>query len=101
MFDYARALRPNGIYVTVGGSIARLLQALILGPLISLFSRKKITIVALKPNKDLAYMNKLFESGRITPVIDRPFSLKDVPDAFRIFGNGTHKGKVVITVEHS
>ncbi|HEV8659318.1 MAG TPA: zinc-binding dehydrogenase [Thermoanaerobaculia bacterium] len=30
-FDYARALSPNGIYVTVGGSMARVLQALLLG----------------------------------------------------------------------
>ncbi|HMJ46265.1 MAG TPA: NAD(P)-dependent alcohol dehydrogenase, partial [Ferruginibacter sp.] len=32
MFEYTRALCPNGIYVTVGGSMARLFQALILGP---------------------------------------------------------------------
>jgi NADPH:quinone reductase-like Zn-dependent oxidoreductase len=35
MFDYARALSPDGIYVTVGGSIGRLMQSLVLGPWIS------------------------------------------------------------------
>lgn len=100
MFDYARALRPNGIYVTVGGSIARLLQALILGPWISVISKKKIAIVALKPNKDLAYMNKLFEAGKVKPVIDGPYKLSEVPKAFRRFNEGLHKGKVVITVDH-
>ena len=99
MFDYTRALRPNGIYVTVGGSMVRLLQALLLGPWISMISKKKIAIVALKANKDLAYMNELFEAGKIKPVIDGPFRLADVPAAFRLFGKGVHKGKLVITVE--
>ena len=98
IFDYARALSRNGIYVTVGGSIARLFQALLLGPLISLISKKHIRIVALKPNKDLAYMNGLFEAGKIKPVIDGPYKLDEVPEAFRLFGKGDHKGKVVITM---
>jgi NADPH:quinone reductase-like Zn-dependent oxidoreductase len=100
IFDYPRALRPGGIYVTVGGSLARLFQAFILGPLISALTKKKIAIVALKPNKDLAYLNQLFESGKIKPVIDGPYTLADVPKTFRLFGEGLHKGKVVITVTH-
>jgi NADPH:quinone reductase-like Zn-dependent oxidoreductase len=99
IFNYLRALRTNGTYVTVGGSIMRLLQAFILGPLISMITKKKILIVALKPNKDLAYMNELFEAGKITCVIDGPYRLDEVPNAFRLFGKGLHKGKVVITVE--
>src|SRR5258706_5432578 len=50
MFDYTRALCRNGVYVTVGGSIGRLFQAL-LGSWIPMFSKKHIRIVALKPNK--------------------------------------------------
>ena len=98
IFDYMRALSPNGIYVTTGESIARVFQAFLLGPLISLFSKKSIRIVALKPNKDLAYMNELFEAGKITSVIDGPYKLSEVPEALRYFGEGNHKGKVVITV---
>lgn len=98
IFDYARVLSPNGIYVTVGGSIVRLLQILILSPFISMISRKHICIVALKPNKDLAYMNELFEAGKIKSVIDGPYRLDEVPEAFRFFRNGLHKGKVVFTL---
>lgn len=98
MFDYARALCPNGTYVTVGGSIGRLLQALLLGPLIAMLRKKHIRIVALKPNKDLMYMNELFETGKVKPVIEGPFKLDEFAAAFRIFGKGEHKGKVVITV---
>ena len=101
IFDYTRALCPNGIYVTVGGSMVRLFQALILGPWISMISKKKIRIVGLKQNKDLAYMNELFEAGKVKPVIDGPYKLSEVPEAIRYFGEGNHKGKVVITVEHN
>jgi NADPH:quinone reductase-like Zn-dependent oxidoreductase len=97
--DYARALCPDGTYVTVGGSMVRLFQALILAPWISMISKKKIRIVGLKPNKDLAYMNGLFEAGKVKPVIDGPYRFDEVPEAFRHFGKGAHKGKVVINVD--
>ena len=98
MFDYARALTPNGVYVTVGGSISRLLQALFLGPLISMIYKKHIRIVSLKTNKDLIFMNELFESGKVKPVIDGRYKLDEFYEAFRIFDKAEHKGKVVITM---
>ena len=97
MFDYVRVLNPKGMYVTVGGSMSRLLQALVLGPWISMIYKKRICIVALKPNKDLVYMNKLFEAGTVKPVIDGPYRLDEFLKAFRLFVKGDHKGKVVIT----
>jgi len=100
IFDCTRALSPNGIYVTVGGSMVRIFQALFLGPLISMISKKNIRIVALKQNKDLAYMNELFEAGKVKPVIDGPYKLSEVPEAMRYFGEGKHKGKIVITSEY-
>jgi NADPH:quinone reductase-like Zn-dependent oxidoreductase len=101
MSHYTRALCPNGIYVTVGGSYARLIQALFLGPWIKMISKKSIRIVALKKNKDLDYMNGLFEAGKIKAVIDGPYRLDEVPQTFRLFDEGAHKGKVVITVGRS
>jgi NADPH:quinone reductase-like Zn-dependent oxidoreductase len=97
-FAYARALNPHGTYVTVGGSIPRLLQALALSPLISRLSNKHVRMVGLKQNKDLAYMNELFEAGKLVPVIDRAYELADVPEAFRLFGAGDHKGKIIVTM---
>ena len=101
VFDYMRALSHNGIYVTTGGSMARVFQAFLLGPFISMFSKKSIRIVVLKPNKDLVYMNELFEAGKVVPVIDGSYKLSEVPEAIRHFGQGDHKGKIVITVEHN
>jgi NADPH:quinone reductase-like Zn-dependent oxidoreductase len=101
IFDYTRALNRNGIYVTVGGNLIRLLQALLLRPWISWIGKKKIGIVALKANKDLDYMNELFETGKIKPVIEGPYRLEEIPDAIRLFSKGVHKGKIVISVEHN
>ena len=98
MFDYARSLCRNGVYVTVGGSMSRLLQALLLAPLIRMFRKKYIRIVALKTNKDLSYMNELFETGKAKAVIDGPYRLDQVSEAFRHFGKAEHKGKIVITI---
>jgi NADPH:quinone reductase-like Zn-dependent oxidoreductase len=97
-FAYSRALNPNGTYVTVGGSIPRLLEALVLSPLISRLYNKHVRMVGLKQNKDLGYMNDLFEAGKLVPVIERRYKLADVPEAFRLFGTGDHKGKIIITM---
>jgi NADPH:quinone reductase-like Zn-dependent oxidoreductase len=98
LFQCANALKPNGVYVTVGGAIGRLLQGLLLIPFISLFKKKHIRIVALKPNKDLGYMNKLFEKGKLKFVIEGPFPLSDFAEAFRLFDKAEHKGKIVMTI---
>src|SRR5688500_17863588 len=98
-FHYTRALHPEGIYATVGGSTSRLLQILFFQPWFAVFSKRKIRIVVLKLNKDLAYMSRLFEAGKLKPVIDGPFAFEDFRKAFRHFGAGAHKGKVVIRVD--
>lgn len=97
--DYARALNPDGSYVTVGGSMTRLVPALLVGPWISKVEKKHVRVVVLKPNKDLAYMIEQFEAGKVVPVIDGPYKLSEVPEALRYFGAGKHKGKVVVTME--
>ena len=100
IFKYLRVLKPNGSYVTVGGVTARLFQALFLSPIIRFFTKKKVHIIGLRPNKDLDYMNELFEAGKVKPVIDGPYKLSELPEAIRYFGECNHKGKVVITLEH-
>ena len=99
-FDYARALTPKGIYVTVGGSSALLTQVYLMGPLFSMTSKKKIRMVFLKQNRDLPYMNELLETGKVKPVIDRHYPLSEAAEAMRYYGEGNFKGKVVITMEH-
>lgn len=97
-FDYLRVLSRSGVYVTVGGAMARIFQIFLLMPLISVFSKKRFRVVVLRPNKDLAYIKGLFEAGKVKPVIDGPYELSEVPDALRCFAAGKHKGKIVIAL---
>lgn len=101
IFDYKRALSPNGTYVMIGGSMSRIFQVMFLGPWISMIGSKKLGILMHKPNKnDQNFMKELFEAGKVAPVIDRCYSLIEVAEALRYFGEGQHKGKVVISMEH-
>jgi NADPH:quinone reductase-like Zn-dependent oxidoreductase len=100
--DYKRALSPKGIYVMIGGSMAQMFQAMLLGPLISMTGSKKMGVLMAKPNKkDLVFMNELLEAGKVVPVIDRRYPLSEVAEAIRYLEEGHAKGKVVITVEHN
>jgi NADPH:quinone reductase-like Zn-dependent oxidoreductase len=102
VFAYKRALSHNGSYFAVGGSVSTLFQILLLGPWIRRTSGKKIRILAVQPSlEDLVQVTELCEAGKVVPVIDRRFSLSEVPEALRYLGEGHVKGKVVIIVEHN
>ena len=100
IFDYKRALSPKGIYVATGGSMAQIFQGLLIGPWISMTGSKKLGSLAVKPNKDLAFMKELIEAGKVKPVIDRCYKLSEVAEALRYYGEAHARGKVVITVEY-
>jgi len=93
VFDYQRALCPNGIYVTVGGKTSRILQVVFIG---KLSQKYKMHLVAYKANKNLNYLIELFEADKLKPVIDKCFPLEATADAFRYFGEGRFKGKIVV-----
>jgi NADPH:quinone reductase-like Zn-dependent oxidoreductase len=99
VFAYKRALRPNGSYFLLGGSVATILQILLLGPWIRATTGRKIRILAVQPSlKDMVYITELYEAGKVVPVIDRRYPLSEVPEALRYLGEGRTQGKVVITV---
>jgi NADPH:quinone reductase-like Zn-dependent oxidoreductase len=59
---------------------------------------QKVKFFVAKMNKeDLAVLAELMASGSVKPVIDRRFSLSEVPDALRYLGEGHARGKIVIT----
>ena len=99
VFDYKRALKPQGIYVVTGGSMAQIFQGMLLGSLISMTGTKKMGNLAAKPDQeDLVFIKELLEAGKIKPVIDRRYPLSEVAEALRYYGTGHTRGKVVITV---
>ncbi len=99
MIDNRRALEPEGTYAMVGGSIPRVYQLWFLNFIASLTREdRNLRLVAEGPNKGLADLKELMETGKLVPVIDRTYQLSEVPEALRYFGEGHHKGKIVITV---
>jgi NADPH:quinone reductase-like Zn-dependent oxidoreductase len=100
MIDNRRALRPGGTYAMVGGSVPRVYQLWFLNLIASLYREdRKLSLVAEGPNRGLADLKELIEAEKLVPVIDRAYPLSEVPDALRYFGEGAHKGKIVISME--
>ena len=99
--DCRRVLTPNGIHVLAGQSSREKpsILPLLLAPLVSRFRRQKlVSYIAKHSNADLVALKELIEAGKVTPIIDRTFPLREVPEAVRYLGEGHPRAKVVITV---
>jgi len=97
-YKYYRCLRKKGTYITVGGSMYRLLEIFLMGSLITLFTSKKLSVLSLKPNKGLDQLSKLVEKGQLRPVIDGPYEFDKIPALIQYFGEGKHRGKIVVEI---
>jgi NADPH:quinone reductase-like Zn-dependent oxidoreductase len=96
---YKRALAPRGIYVMAGGSKAQIFQAMLMGPWMSEKGGKKMGgVSARRSQKDLAILKELLEAGKVVPVIDRRYPLRETAEALRYLGEGHARAKVVITI---
>jgi NADPH:quinone reductase-like Zn-dependent oxidoreductase len=101
IFAVRRALRPNGAYVTLGGTSLPILSSMVLGPLISIASNRWSGLLLWwKPFNppDVATLKSLVAAGKVKPVIDRRFPLSEVVEALRWVDEGHARGKVVITM---
>lgn len=99
-----RALTPSGTLVIVGsevrgrllGGFDRNLRAVVLSRVVG--QRLRMLASQLR-QQDLQVLRELIEAGKVTPVIDKTFSLSQVPQAIRYLveshGGG---GKIVITI---
>ena len=95
----------------VGGTGRQWVEAVLLGPLRSRGDKTFARVNAppalsgpaaerkMRTNlEDLAYVTELLENGDVVPVIDRRYSLNQVPEAIRYMEEGHATGKVVITI---
>jgi NADPH:quinone reductase-like Zn-dependent oxidoreductase len=103
VFDYQRALSPEGIFIIIGGSLGTFLQVVLLGTLISRRGSKKIGINKWEMNekKDLDFLTELFEADKVVPIIDRRYPLNEIPEALQYVEGGHALGKVVISVDQN
>ena len=101
-----QALGPKGRLVIVGGEggkgrfLGGFARGTLRAPVLSLFSSQTMKGFVAKENAaDLVVLKDLIEAGKVRPLIDRTFSLVDVPQAMRYLREGSgRKGKIVITV---
>ncbi len=103
--DYKRALNSDGICVIIGFyGMPRLLANVIRGGIASKTGKKKIGMMLARITpEDLNVMKELIEAGKVRPVIDTTFPLKDAADAVRFCEGEKHRpgharGKVVVTI---
>ena len=98
------ALAPEGTLAIVGGEgggqwIGGFDRQILRAPVRSIFSGQKLRPVTFKERiEDLEYLTSLIEEGRVSPVIDRTFSLREAPEAIAYLAQGHARGKVVISV---
>jgi len=101
-----RALTPEGTLVIIGGEEGgrwlggtdRQIRALLLSP----FVRQRLrTFIAKESAEDLLVLKELIESGKVAPVIDRTYALREAPDAIRHLEEGHARGKLVLSVQRS
>ncbi|MDX8037370.1 NAD(P)-dependent alcohol dehydrogenase [Lentzea sp. BCCO 10_0856] len=99
-----RALAPGGTIVlsgggvSSGGSLVGPMGLMIRAKLQAPFVRDRLFVLTTTPNGEiLAALRRLAESGAFTPVVDRTFSLDEVPDAVRYVETEHARAKVVIT----
>jgi NADPH:quinone reductase-like Zn-dependent oxidoreductase len=98
---YKRILNPGGLFVMVGGSRSAIFQAAFLGPLYSRDGEKHLGInLWSEPynKEDMGFLEALFDSGAVVPVIDRCYPMNRVPEALTYLEEGRALGKVVITM---
>jgi NADPH:quinone reductase-like Zn-dependent oxidoreductase len=104
LLSLGEVMTPDGILVIVGssskgdflGPMTRPINALLLSPFVS--QTMGMMLAELNP-EDLAVMSELMQSGKVTPVIDRSYSLSETPEAIRYVEEGHARGKVVISME--
>jgi len=103
--EHVRALTPNGIYIGAGmialdGSMTQLLKRLIPELVKWRFvSQKSVSLLAKLNRKDLDDIGALIAEKKVTPVIDRRYSLSEAPDAVHYLEQGHARGKVIIDID--
>jgi len=102
--ELRRVLTPKATAVVVG---SQPMATRGLGPLKHLIrtrvaslgrSQKVVSFIAKITKEDLAVLADMLEAGTVKPVVERSYSLSEVPDALRHLGEGHARGKIVITV---
>ena len=95
-------LTNSGRYVIVGGPPGKWLGPL-MRPLVAAIQdlfvdQELVMLLARQDRDDLEFLAQAIAAGQVTPLIDRRFSLAEVPEAIRYSESGRARGKIIIDV---
>ena len=62
-------------------------------------NKANMKVLGIKQNKDVEELHKLYKSGRLKLVIDGPYPLSEAGKAIKYFGDGLHRGKIILKVD--
>lgn len=99
VLEVRRAIRPNGVYLTLGGSAWPILSGIVVGGVASAATSKTTGLMLWwKPfhQPDVERLEELIRDGSLKPVIDRTFSLDQIAAALRWVDDGAARGKVLV-----
>lgn len=95
-YECIRALKPKGKYLN---AVHMSLSAIFKGLWVSITSSKKVIGGgAHEYKKDVDYLKKLVESGKLKPVIEKVYSMEEIIDAHKHVDSGRKKGNVVVRI---
>lgn len=91
-----RLLNPQGRYISAVLEFSRMIPAI----WTNLTSKKKVMTGLTSPTvNDLAYLKELMEEGHLKTIIEKQYSLEEVPDAHRHIESGLKWGNVVLSFQ--
>ena len=103
--DNIKVLKESGVYVGIGGGgpdagnwigpLGRPIRTLFVSPFVS---QKMVTLFAETNTADLLFVAELMAQNKLRSVIDRRYTLSEVPAAIEYLETGRARGKVIISV---
>jgi NADPH:quinone reductase-like Zn-dependent oxidoreductase len=99
VLEVRRSLRRGGVYVTLGGTTPDLVQSMAVGPVASLATHRRMSMMLWwKPFRaeDVATLTDMYAARDLVPTIDRTYALPEIVEALRHVDTGHPRGKVIV-----
>ena len=101
-----RVLTPQGMFVLAGaaaiqhqpGGSLRAIGRLLGTRIVMIGNHRVATFIASLTKESMEFLAELMADGRVTPVIDRRYSLNEVPEALEYMNEGHARAKIAIAI---